>query len=138
MILVRNWRPKQGHNAIAHDLVHCPFVVMHRRHHVLQHRVEKLARLLGVAVGEQCHGALQTRLSKLEGRMDQLTSEEIAALLGPEQRAFMDTLPTAELEALAKGDPIVQRRVGRAFQQSRNGRHPALAQCTPHTGVHPL
>jgi len=28
-------------------------------HHVLQHRVEELARLLGVAVGEQLHRSLE-------------------------------------------------------------------------------
>jgi hypothetical protein len=50
---------KQGHNAIAHDLVHGPFVTVHRRHHALQHRVEELASLLGVAVGQQLHRALE-------------------------------------------------------------------------------
>ena len=51
MILVRNWRPKQGHNAIAHDLVDRAFVAVHSRHHALQHRIEQLPGLLGVAIG---------------------------------------------------------------------------------------
>jgi hypothetical protein len=32
---------------------------MDRGHHLLQHRVEELARLLGIAVGQQLHGAFQ-------------------------------------------------------------------------------
>ena len=59
MILVRNWRPKQGHNAIAHDLVHGPLIAVHGRHHALQHRVEELARLLRVAVSQEFHGAFE-------------------------------------------------------------------------------
>ena len=38
MVFMRNRRPKQGHNAIAHDLVHGAFVAVHGRHHALQHR----------------------------------------------------------------------------------------------------
>ena len=59
MILVRNWRPKQGHNAIAHDLVHRALIAMHGSHHALQHRVEELARLLRVAVSQEFHGAFE-------------------------------------------------------------------------------
>ena len=59
MILVRNWRPKQGHNAIAHDLVHGPLIAVHGRHHALQHRVEELPGLLGVAVSQEFHGAFE-------------------------------------------------------------------------------
>ena len=59
MIFMGNRRPKQRHNAIAHDLVHGPFVAVHGRHHALQHRVEELARLLGVAVGQQLHRAFE-------------------------------------------------------------------------------
>jgi hypothetical protein len=32
---------------------------VHRRHHALQHRVEELAPLLGFAVGQQLHRALE-------------------------------------------------------------------------------
>ena len=32
---------------------------MHRLHHVLEDGVEELARLLGIAVGEQLHRALE-------------------------------------------------------------------------------
>jgi hypothetical protein len=59
MVFMRNRCPKQGHNAIAQDLVDGAFVAVHGRHHALQHRVEELARLLGVAVGQQLHGAFE-------------------------------------------------------------------------------
>ena len=35
VVFMRNRRSKQGHNAIAHDLVHGAFVAVHGRHHVL-------------------------------------------------------------------------------------------------------
>jgi hypothetical protein len=59
MIFVGNRRSEQRHNPITHDLIHRPLVAVHRRHHALQHRVEELARLLGVAVGQQLHGTFQ-------------------------------------------------------------------------------
>ena len=59
MVLMRNRRPKQGHNAIAHDLVHGPLIAVHGGHHSFQHGVEELAGLLGVAVSQQFHRALQ-------------------------------------------------------------------------------
>ena len=59
MIVMRDRRAKQGHNAITHDLVHGPFIAVHGRHHVLEHRVEELARLLRVAVGQQLHRAFE-------------------------------------------------------------------------------
>ena len=36
-----------------------PFIAVHGVHHALQHRVEELARLLGIAVSQQFHRALQ-------------------------------------------------------------------------------
>ena len=59
MIFMRDRRPKQGHNAIAHDLVHGAFVAVHGGHHMLQHRVEELARLFRVAIGQQLHRAFE-------------------------------------------------------------------------------
>ncbi len=37
---------------VAHDLVDGAFIAVHRFHHVLEHRIEDLSGLLGVAVGE--------------------------------------------------------------------------------------
>src|SRR5262245_5318166 len=39
--------------------IHGAFVVMDGIHHPLADRVEALARFLGIAVGEQLHGALE-------------------------------------------------------------------------------
>jgi hypothetical protein len=59
MVLVGNGGSKEGHDAIAHDLVHHPVIQVYGRHQAFEHRVENCTRLLGVAVGEQLHGALQ-------------------------------------------------------------------------------
>ena len=59
VILVGHGRPKQRHDAIAHDLVHRALVAMHRDHQMLQDRVEELPSFLGVAVGDQLQGALE-------------------------------------------------------------------------------
>ena len=56
---MRDRRPEQCHDAVAHDLIHGALVVMHGGDHALQHRVEELPGLLGIAVGQQLHGALQ-------------------------------------------------------------------------------
>jgi hypothetical protein len=59
VVFMRDRRPEQGHNPVAHDLVHGPLAAVHRGHHALQHRVEELARLLGVAVGQQLQRAFE-------------------------------------------------------------------------------
>jgi hypothetical protein len=54
-----NRGPEKGHNPIAHDLIHGAFEAVHRVHHAFEDRVEEVARFLGVALGQQLHGALQ-------------------------------------------------------------------------------
>jgi hypothetical protein len=49
---------EEGHDAVAHDLIDGSLVVMDGLHHPLEHGIEELARLLGVALGEQLHRAL--------------------------------------------------------------------------------
>jgi hypothetical protein len=61
VVLVGDGRAEQRHDAVAHHLVDGPFVPVDRVHHPLEHRVEQLARLLRVAVGEQFHRALEVR-----------------------------------------------------------------------------
>ena len=56
---MRQRRPKQGHDAIAHHLVDGAFVLVHGRHHAVEHRIEQLPRLLRVALGQQLHGPLE-------------------------------------------------------------------------------
>ena len=59
VILVGERRAEERHDAVAHHLVHGALVAVDRLHHVLEHGVEELARLLGVAIGEQLHRALE-------------------------------------------------------------------------------
>src|SRR5262245_5670557 len=61
VIFVRQWRAEQRHDAITEHLVDGTLIAMHGLHHALQHRVEKAASLLGVAVGEELHRPLQVR-----------------------------------------------------------------------------
>ena len=51
--------PNSANDAIAHDLVHSALVPMDGFHHPFEHRVEKLARLLGVTVSQQLRRALE-------------------------------------------------------------------------------
>src|SRR5215831_6041103 len=57
VILMGERGPEQRHDPVAHDLIHRPLVVVNRLHHALQHRIEELARFLGVAIGEELHRA---------------------------------------------------------------------------------
>ncbi len=55
VILVGEGGAEEGHYPIAHDLVDRALVAVDGLHHLLEDGVEELARLLGVAVGEQFH-----------------------------------------------------------------------------------
>jgi hypothetical protein len=59
VILVGQRRAEEGHDPVAHHLVHRALVAVHRLHHAFEHGVEDLPRLLGIAVGEQLHRALE-------------------------------------------------------------------------------
>jgi hypothetical protein len=59
VVLVRERRAEQRHDPIAHDLVDRALVAVDGLHHPLEHRVEELARLLGIAIGEQLHRSLE-------------------------------------------------------------------------------
>jgi len=59
VVLVRQGGAEQRHDAVAHDLVHGAFVAVDGFHHAFKHRIEELPGLLGVAVGEELHGALE-------------------------------------------------------------------------------
>src|SRR5260370_13395760 len=52
-------RGKEGNNRVAHHLVDGTLVAVDGLHHAFQDGVEKLASLLGIAVGEQLHRALE-------------------------------------------------------------------------------
>src|SRR5262249_23464961 len=55
VVLMGERGAEQRHDPVAHDLIHRALVVMNRLHHALEHRIQELARLLGVAIGEKLH-----------------------------------------------------------------------------------
>ena len=57
--LVRHGSSEQSHDSVAHHLIDGALVAMDGLHHLLEYRIEDLPRLLGIAVGEQLHGALE-------------------------------------------------------------------------------
>ena len=59
VILVGERRAEEGHDAVAHHLVHRALVAVDGVHHVFEEGIEQLLRLLGIAVGEQLHRALE-------------------------------------------------------------------------------
>src|SRR5215467_8055395 len=52
-------RAEQRHDAVAHDLIDSALVVMDGIHHQCEDWIDELARVLGIAIGEQPHGALK-------------------------------------------------------------------------------
>ena len=59
VILVGERRPEQGHDAVSRGLVDGSLVVVDSLHHVVEDRVEKVARLLRITVGQELSGALE-------------------------------------------------------------------------------
>jgi hypothetical protein len=59
VVLEGHRRPEQGHDAVAHDLVHRAVVQMNRIHHELDHRLQDGTRLLGIPTRQQLHRALE-------------------------------------------------------------------------------
>ncbi len=59
VVLVRDRRAEERHDPVAHDLVDGALVTVDGVHHALEHGVEELPGLLGVAVGEELHRALE-------------------------------------------------------------------------------
>jgi len=59
VIFMGERRAEERHDPVAHDLVDRAFVAVDGLHHPFEDGIENLARLLGVAVGEQLHGALE-------------------------------------------------------------------------------
>ena len=55
MIFVRKRRAKERHDPVAHDLIDCPLVAVHRFHHVFEDRIEKFPRFLRITVSKQLH-----------------------------------------------------------------------------------
>jgi len=52
VVLVSEWRAEERHDAVAHHLVDRALVAVDRLHHPLEDRIEDLARLLRITIGE--------------------------------------------------------------------------------------
>ena len=61
VVLLGQWGAEERHDAVAHHLVHRALIAVHGLPHALQHRVQQLACLLRVALGEQLQRALEVR-----------------------------------------------------------------------------
>jgi hypothetical protein len=59
MVLLRDGRTEERHDAIAHHLVDGALVAMDGLHHAFEDGIENFASFLGIAVSEQLHRALQ-------------------------------------------------------------------------------
>jgi hypothetical protein len=59
VVLVGEWGAEERHDPIAHHLVHGALVAMDGLHHPLEYWIQELTGLLGIAVGQQFHRALQ-------------------------------------------------------------------------------
>ena len=59
VILVRERGAEEGHDPVTHDLVHGALVAVDGLHHPLEDGVQELPGLLGVAISQQLHRALE-------------------------------------------------------------------------------
>jgi hypothetical protein len=59
VVLVGERRAEERHDPVAHDLVDGALVAVDGLHHPLEDGIESLRRLLGIAVGEELHRALE-------------------------------------------------------------------------------
>src|SRR5215831_10753248 len=75
VVLMGNRGSEQRHDPVTHDLVDRALIAMDRFHHLLEHRVEHPAGLLGVTVGQQLHRALE--IGKEHGDLLALALERI-------------------------------------------------------------
>ena len=50
MIFQRQRCTEQRHDPVAHDLIDGALIAVNRFHHSFQHRVEQLARFLGISI----------------------------------------------------------------------------------------
>ena len=58
MVLMCERSTEQGHDAVAHHLVHGALVTVDRLYHPLEHGIKKLSRFFRVPVDQQLHRAL--------------------------------------------------------------------------------
>jgi hypothetical protein len=61
VILMGERGAEERHDPVAHDLVHRPLVPVDGLHHPFQHGIEDVPGLLGIAIGQELHRALEVR-----------------------------------------------------------------------------
>ena len=61
VLLVRDRRAEECHDSIPQHLVDRALVMVHGLDHAFEHRIEQAARVLGIAIGQELHRALQVR-----------------------------------------------------------------------------
>jgi hypothetical protein len=59
VVLMGERRAEQRHDPVAHHLVDRALIAVDGLHHPFEHRIEEFAGLLGIAISEQLHGALE-------------------------------------------------------------------------------
>ena len=151
MVLVGQRRAEERHDPVAHHLVDGALVAVDRLHHVLEHGVEELARLLGVAVGEQLHRALE--VGEEHGDLlalaferglggEDLLGEMLGGVgLGCDEAAGLPrrlTPPTADRTgcrtALARSVALATRRAGESRRAPQPWQNLASEGCRAGTG----
>ena len=120
VILMGERRPEQRHDPVSHDLVHRPLVAVDGLHHVLKDRIQELAGLFGVAVGEQLHRAFE--VGEEDGDLLALTFQGGARV----EDARGEVLRSVRLGC--RGRPGIGAGRMRAFRtELRSGREPGSA-----------
>jgi hypothetical protein len=59
VVFVGERHAEERHDPVAHDLVHRPLVAVDGLHHPLEHGIEELAGLFGIAIREELHRAFE-------------------------------------------------------------------------------
>ena len=153
VVLVGERRAEQRHDAVPEDLVHRPFVAVHRLHHDVQRRVEQGARLFRVApvqelerspdIGEQHGHVLALALQAAPGRQD-LLGEELRRIgvgsgeprrsgpLAPDLGAALETEPGTGRQLAAAGGALQAQARPAAEAVPRRRRVILLADRTLH------
>src|SRR4029450_11654931 len=79
VVFVCQRRAEEGHDAVAHDLVHGALVAMDRLHHVLEHGIQELTGLLVIAFLWSFFKQLVEYdfTADLEEKLDRISNHEI-------------------------------------------------------------
>jgi hypothetical protein len=132
MVLERERRAEERHDPVAEHLVHGALVGVNRFHHDLEHRIQELSRLLGIAIHQELHRALDVgeddgdllalalhRAPEGEDAIGQVT-RRVAAARAEAGRDIREGGKGAKRRATHVAEAIV----GRAFRPARGADAP--------------